>query len=188
MSDFVNPRGRIFQFPILSSKDLNEVSLETIGIGLAKFKHLKAFFRSAEKAASVQAENPALEVLHDGILVARCELNVGAAMLSEMDILEEDGVDELQYAVEFKDIRVLRKYQKRGIGRRLTACAARHASSMIIEDLYLRQASKATVSFHATLVSDQGELLYGELMEAVTFQLQHFEDNFEIDFVDEGGR
>lgn len=159
-----------------------------IGIGIAKVEHLEEFFGRSVKVSEVLAENPALEAILDGLLVGRCELNISADMLSEMDILEDGEVDELHYAVEFKDIRVLPAYHRRGIGRRLTACAARHAASTIVENLQLRKVKAATISFHATLVSDAGEKMFEELVESVMCQFEYFDDIFEINFENEGGR
>ncbi|MBI6885068.1 GNAT family N-acetyltransferase [Pseudomonas putida] len=188
MTDFINPRGRILQAPNPNIEN-GPLALETIGIGLASLSDLESYFTSPSVAAKKHAENPSLDAIQDGSLIGRCELDISVDMTSDVHELEEGEADEPHYHIEFKDIRVEEGFRGNGVGRRLTACAARHAASVITEDMIQRSERQINVCFHANLVSDAGETMYHLLMEAVVDQLELIESKFdkEIMFIDEGG-
>lgn len=189
MTDFTNPRGRILQTPNVNNIDHDQIVFETIGFGLAMLSDLNNYFSCPSTAAKRHAENPALDAFRGGILIGRCELNISVLMTSEFDEVEDDEIDEPHYHISFKDIRVEEDFRGEGIGRRLTACAARHAASVVAEDMLKRPECDINVYFHADLVSEAGEALYNQLMNSVIDQLGHFEDRFvnQIAFHDEGG-
>lgn len=188
MTDFINPRGRILQAPNPNIEN-GPLVLETIGIGLASVSDLEGFFSCRETAAREHADNPSIDAFRDGSLIGRCEMNVSVHMTSDIDDLRDGEADEPHYHIDFKDIRVEKGFRREGVGRKLTECAARHASSIIAENMLQRDDQKINIYFHAQLVSDGGEALYHFLMESVVDQLELLETQFgiEIMYIDEGG-